>query len=287
MKKTINHLPPRKQDELNRLVRFIRKSIKVEMIILFGSHSRGDWVKHAYPEGHVVYEYESDYDILVLFENEEKENMMYSIWQKIEAQIMRDPHIKTPVSIETRSINFMNERLAEGHYYYGDIHKEGTILYNSNKFPLKKGVDLPQKEKRKLMQEDLDYWLSQADIFLRVYNDDFKDNRFESAALHLHQVTESLYAAFLLSHIYYKPKTHNLGKLSEIAGRIRPELDSIFPGNTPQQKNQFELLKKAYVGARYKKDYKVSSDEVQALHKRVKLFKEKVSKLCQEKIKTI
>ena len=36
------------------------------MIILFGSYARGEWVEDIYTEGHITYEYISDFDILVL-----------------------------------------------------------------------------------------------------------------------------------------------------------------------------------------------------------------------------
>jgi hypothetical protein len=36
------------------------------MIILFGSYARGQWVEDIYTEGHITYEYISDFDILVL-----------------------------------------------------------------------------------------------------------------------------------------------------------------------------------------------------------------------------
>ena len=46
MKESPNHLPQRKEGELARIVSIIRSSApQAEMIILFGSYARGDWVQ--------------------------------------------------------------------------------------------------------------------------------------------------------------------------------------------------------------------------------------------------
>ncbi len=70
MKKSLAHLPARKKDELKRVVSIIREMVPTtEMIILFGSHARGDWVEDVYQEGHITYEYKSYFDILVVTED--------------------------------------------------------------------------------------------------------------------------------------------------------------------------------------------------------------------------
>ena len=67
MKKSLAHLPPHKRQELRRLKEAILfYGPQTEMIVLFGSYARGDWVDDVYTEGHITYEYRSDYDILVI-----------------------------------------------------------------------------------------------------------------------------------------------------------------------------------------------------------------------------
>lgn len=45
MKTTLDHLPEQKQQELQRAVEILREETQAEMIILFGSYARGDWVE--------------------------------------------------------------------------------------------------------------------------------------------------------------------------------------------------------------------------------------------------
>jgi len=73
MKRSIVHLPDYKQLKLRQMRDVILEvgregahRDKVAMIILFGSHARGDWVDDETIEGQIIYGYHSDYDILVV-----------------------------------------------------------------------------------------------------------------------------------------------------------------------------------------------------------------------------
>ncbi len=44
MKTSIEHLPENKQSQLKLAVEIVRKYTSPEMIILFGSYARGEWV---------------------------------------------------------------------------------------------------------------------------------------------------------------------------------------------------------------------------------------------------
>ena len=66
MKKSLAHLPKHKREELKEVISVITEGAEVEMIVLFGSYARDDWVEDVYVEGHITYEYKSDFDILVI-----------------------------------------------------------------------------------------------------------------------------------------------------------------------------------------------------------------------------
>ena len=68
MKTSIDHLPENKRAELAKILETIEKSeINPELVMLFGSYSRDDWVHDVRTEadGRVT-SYISDFDILVL-----------------------------------------------------------------------------------------------------------------------------------------------------------------------------------------------------------------------------
>jgi len=59
MKNSLSHLPLAKQQELHEIVQLIRQMSQAEMIILFGSYARGDWVEEYANDG-VHFQYQSD-----------------------------------------------------------------------------------------------------------------------------------------------------------------------------------------------------------------------------------
>ena len=52
MKRSLSHLPPHKRRQFGLITETIRKKApQTEMIILFGSFARGDWVEDVYMKG--------------------------------------------------------------------------------------------------------------------------------------------------------------------------------------------------------------------------------------------
>jgi DNA repair ATPase RecN len=78
-----------------------------------------------------------------------------------------------------------------------------------------------------------------------------------------------------------KPKIHNLETLGKIIVYYHPEFMKIFPRQTKEEKRLFKLLKDAYVDARYKKDYKITREELEYLAKRVEKLRDLVAENCK------
>ena len=134
MKKSLSHLPKHKREELKLIVKIIRGQFpSAHLIILFGSYARGDWVEDVTVEGHITYEYTSDFDILVLTrlkttaENQANQS-------RVDNLIMCHKAIKTPVGVIYHSVGQMNYRLKEGWYFFSDIKKQGIALVNFRTF---------------------------------------------------------------------------------------------------------------------------------------------------------
>jgi HEPN domain-containing protein len=82
----------------------------------------------------------------------------------------------------------------------------------------------------------------------------------------------------------YKPKTHDLEKLISLCASQNSDFLSLFPlANTEQQQN-FELLKNAYVDARYSKDYQINKEQLNYLIERVAKLQALTKSLCQQHI---
>ena len=255
------------------------------MIILFGSYARDEWVEDIYTEGHITYEYISDFDILVLTrlkktaENHSKQN-------SVDDLILQHKAIKTPVSVIYHSVGQVNYRLKEGRYFFTDIKKEGILLYDSGKLKLER-IRKPSPAKRKqIAEEDFKMWFKSAKEFFDTYYDDLDKRRYKKAAFELHQAVERFYSTVLLVFTGYKGKRHNIEKLGRQASGCDAAFLKVFPRATKEQDEMFKLLKKAYIDARYKKDYKITKKQLEYLAKRVKVLQRLTKKICVAKIES-
>jgi HEPN domain-containing protein/predicted nucleotidyltransferase len=281
MKKSLSHLPDRKRWELSKIRDLILEIFPegVEMIILFGSHARGDWVEDIRKEDHITYEYKSDYDILVVTVNHVYKFQHKGFDDKVRHKARK--FSKTEVSIIIHGIGEVNEALEEGQYFFSDIKKEGVMLYDSGRVKLARRKPLDLERRKAIAERDFNKWFTKARDFVKFY---LPEKSLNISAFNLHQAVEHAYSALLLVFTGYKPKDHDLDALRKRGKRFCPEIDAALPRQTEEQKRLYNLLKKAYVDARYKDDYKITADELKYLAERVQAFHKVAEKACQAKL---
>jgi uncharacterized protein len=236
-------------------------------------------VEHRYTEGGVTYEYISDYDILVITKSGD-ERKDYEVQDIIENRCI----YKTPVTVITHDIDFINRMLSEGQYFFTDIEKEGILLYDAGNTPLAERKPLSRAAAKAIARQYYEQWFISAKEFVEVAVFCLQRQQLKIGAFNLHQATERTYNAIILVYTGYKPKTHNLDKLKRYAKRFSEVLDSVFADNTPEEKHLFDVLKRGYIDARYKDQYEITADQLQTLIERVRKLQAIAEKLCQEKI---
>ncbi|TQV88354.1 HEPN domain-containing protein [Aliikangiella coralliicola] len=281
MKTSLEHLPEQKQQEILRAVEIICKRVQPEMVILFGSYARGDWVEDLDPQTQ-QYRYQSDYDILVITETRVQAG-------KIEQNRPLDQSLmhsikRTPISLIAEDIEFINRRLTEHQYFYSDIKREGILLFDSGNFELAEPGKFDLQQRKELAEKDFEYWFNNAVKLFKGYHFYFEEEDYKEAVFLLHQVAERLYGAVLLVYTRYKPSPHDLNKLSHRVNSIEPQFVKVFPQGTEEEKTRFRLLRKAYINARYKPSYSISKEELVWLADRVEVLQEMTERLCGEKI---
>jgi len=285
MKKSLSHLPKHKRDELKLVTEIILDECPtVLMIVLFGSHARGDWVEDTYVENHITYEYASDFDILVIVRSNKIVNST-DTWRRAEARARRFP-VRTWTNLIVESIETVNNALARGHYFFTDIKKEGVLLYDTGEFQLARPRKLNPKERRGMARAHFEEWFTSAKEFLIDFNNAFKRRSYKNAAFYLHQAVERYYDAILLVFTNYRPKIHDLEKLSHMVAGYDPALLTVFPQATAEQKECFDLLKRAYVEARYNPGYKITKGQLEYLAERVRKLQRLTKKICQARIES-
>ncbi|CAK6509295.1 HEPN domain-containing protein [Rickettsia helvetica] len=137
---------------------------------------------------------------------------------------------------------------------------------------------------KEIAKDYFEEWFDKGKDFLDGVAYYLKKDRYAVTAFLLHQATESLYSAILLVFSNYKPKLHNLQKLGSMVGNYDNELWTVFPQLTEAQKKCFELLEKAYVDARYDKNYKITKEQLLYLIERIEKLKEITERICLARI---
>ncbi len=283
MKESIAKLPQRKRGELGRIVSIIREAApQAQMIILFGSYARGDAVEDVTTDGHTTYEYSSDFDILTIVKSKALADNT-DLWYSIEDEAGKLP-VQTPVKIIAHEIEFVNNKLSKGQYFFSDIKKEGIILYDSKNCKLAEAKQLTPQERLGQAKANFKQWFHSAEVFYRGYEFYFKEKEYKHAAFMLHQAAECCYGAVLLVYTNYKPKTHDLDTLRRLAANHAPVFFTVFPLRTEQERDRFDKLRQAYVGARYDDAYKITSQELKYLARCVELLKEQTQTSCDTKM---
>ncbi|MEY4463977.1 MAG: hypothetical protein RLZZ81_948 [Pseudomonadota bacterium] len=288
MKTTLPDRSLKIQAKLNFIVQQILDIAqdKIAMIILYGSFARGDWVRDL-PNG-----YHSDTDILIILKKGKYKGytalrLEDKIYKRLEKKGVINPKQIIPyeslISIILESIDEVNRQLEKGRYFFTDIKKEGILLYNSGEFTLSEAKDLPWSEMKEIAKDYYEEWFDKGKSFLDCKNS-LEKGYLNKCAFELHQATESFYSTILLVFSNYKPKLHNLQKLGSMVGNYDSELWEVFPKATAEQKECFELLEKAYVDARYDKNYKITEEQLLYLIERIEKLKEITEKICTARI---
>jgi predicted nucleotidyltransferase/HEPN domain-containing protein len=279
MKLSLEHLPKTKQTELRKLAYAIMKSCDdIDKIILFGSYARGTFreEKDLAPDrksGHV-----SDYDILIVTTRWDKARDLNS-WNETEK-------LKLTASVRVIAIDIekLNEHLANGHYLYSDIEKDGVMLFDAKKYKLAFKKKLKNWELQRIAQDHFDHWFDRANDFVDTYKLLFQKNKTASASFHLNQIVESCYKAILLVFTNYNPHEHHLKTLGKLVEKYHPDLPILFSQKNQKDRDRFALLEYAYIGGRYDPKYKISREDLEILSVDVVKLLKITEDVCKKKI---
>ncbi|MDX5331038.1 MAG: HEPN domain-containing protein [Caulobacteraceae bacterium] len=295
MRTDLDHLPEAKRVELARIVEILfsefedalacgskphKKQGRILKIILFGSYARGDWVDD--PVGGYV----SDYDLLVVVNYEQLTDLEY--WAKADEHLLRElaitQRLSAPANFIVHSLQDVNQRLSQGRYFFSDIVREGVALYEAPAHPFARVEPLPPVTELADATEYFQYWHRSAGRYLQTGVEHTSRGWSNEAAFELHQATERLYHCVLLVLTLYSPKSHKLNFLRSQAEQLDGRLAAAWPRGTRFERRCFELLRKAYVEARYSPNYEITAEELAWLGARVSHLQTLVAEVCEARL---
>jgi len=292
MRKDIDHLPAVQRDELERVQRVLmeefaeataratvpsRRNGKILKIILFGSYARDDWVDE--PENG----YQSDFDLLVVVNHEDLTDIAH-YWYVAEDRILRDAEIQRPVNIIVHSLDEVNQSLKRGEYFWVDIARDGIVLYELPCHPLATPMPLTPVDAYQMANAYFEEWLKKVDSGIKLSKFAIQEGEYKDAAFLLHQTTERAYICFLLVRTLYFPRSHNIKFLRSLAEDSEPRLIDAWPRDRRLDRRRFQLLKRAYVEARYSTAYEISLEDLNAILDCVRKLRASVEHVSRERL---
>ena len=295
MRKDVDHLPAVQQDELERIQGVLmeefaeaigrattpsRKNGKILKIILFGSYARSDWVDE--PENG----YQSDFDLLVVVNHEDLTDIAH-YWYVAEDRILRDAGIGRPVNIIVHSLDEVNQSLKRGEYFWMDIARDGIILYELPCHPLATPMPLTAVDAYEMANAYFEEWLKKIDSGIKGASFYIGEHEFKDAAFTLHQAVERAYICFLLVRTLYFPRSHNIKFLRSLAEGNEPRLIEAWPRERRLDRRRFQLLKRAYVEARYSTAYEITVDELDVILGCVRALRDSVELVSRERLNAL
>ena len=301
MRTDLDHLPPAKQRELERVVQILfeefdearalatqdwKKKGRILKIILYGSYARGGWVD----EPHTAKAYQSDFDLLIIV-NDKRLTDRVEYWAKAEERLNRELSItktlRTPVNFIVHTLHEVNDGLAHGRFFFMDVARDGIAIYQSDGSELAEPKPKTPDQALAMAKEYFDEWMPQALSAQKGFLFFVSQKEWRDAAFILHQATERLYHCVLLVCTFYTPHVHNLAFLRTQAERLDRRLTYVWPTDSRKDRAMFEKLKDAYVKARYSRHYRISEGELSWLGACVEELGRVVQTICEERIQML
>lgn len=268
-----------------------RHNGRILKIILFGSYARGKQVVD--PVGR----YFSDYDLLVVVDHEDLTDA-FKYWTKAEdrmVDMLTERGWPQPLNLIIHSLDDVNHQLRRGRYFWVDILKGGIALFEEAGYPFERPGELTEAEAREEALRYYDENFSAISRNLIRASDDRRHGQLEAdpvesarwrkdAAFDLHRAMESAYYCIMLVLVLYQPKSHNLNFLSKRAEQLDSRLIGLWKTDTRFGKRCYELLRAAYIKARYSDHYKINDDELDWLTERITELQALTKMICEERL---
>jgi len=287
MKKSLAHLPEDKRYQLKAIVNRILEDLpQTQMIILYGSYARGNYVEYDQRvEFGIRTYYISDFDLLVATQGI-KCSKATDILGRITNWHHKSHPAGAPLQILQEDIVPLNKYISDRRYFYTDIKKEGIMLYDSGRFKLARRRKLNFQEIKQQAQEYYDEKYHRAELFNRQALYMYRDKEYVMASFNLHQAVENSFQSVELVHTLYNGKIHNLERLLDSVKKYSLDgYSRIFPRQTEEDERLFRLLQAAYIEARYNPKFMVTKEDIDALTPIIEQLLELTRQLCEERIK--
>ena len=135
-------------------------------------------------------------------------------------------------------------------------------------------------------ESDYAMWFERGERHLESFILHRNQGHYRHASYELFQAAEAFYGALLLVFVGEKPWSHDIRMFQRTAVQCDPLFAHVF-ADEAEDERLLMLLYMACMGARYDRQFSVSKGNLRRLHRRVKLLRDLVERICRSRLQEL
>ncbi|NLR82276.1 HEPN domain-containing protein [Chitinophaga eiseniae] len=188
-----------------------------------------------------------------------------------------------PVIVSAHKIGYVFDMIKQGHIFFSSVCHSRNLVYDGNNIVIPVNDKQPFRNTKLKARKAFIERFNKAEGFLEAAKHMCHANYKEVAAFMIHQAVEQAIGAIVHALTDTHVDTHNLTRLLLSSKRCTYQLAALFPADTPEEKALYNLLRTAYIQARYSK-YVITDPQLFKLLKRVAEFLETTKSAFYEEL---
>ena len=188
------------------------------------------------------------------------------------------------VAIISQHVDTANKAFENNSRFISAVYSQGTILFNlDGSIMPAAGSERDVSDLKDSINDTWNRYFGMSQRFLTTANFCIANEWYEQAVFDLHQSLEHACAAILRVIMGFRPTSHNISRLLGLIGNFSQDLIMVFPRQTKEEMDLFNILNRAYSESRYNDKYIVSVEVANILRVRVTDFLSIAEKIYENK----
>ncbi len=136
-------------------------------------------------------------------------------------------------------------------------------------------------------ESEYSMWFQRGERHLESFILHREKEHHRHASYELFQAAEAFYGALLLVFVGEKPWSHDIRMFQRTAVQCDPLFAHVFADDGAEDQRLLMLLSNACMGARYDRRFRVSKGNLRRLHRRVRLLRDLVERICRSRLQEL
>lgn len=192
---------------------------------------------------------------------------------------------KVGITMIVHGLETVTNAINQGSRFFTTVCRDGMQLYTAN--GLRLNMEYPYLNPATTQAKAEKHYYHRYCMalgFMEAASECFEKEYYNNTIFMLHQAVEQACIAMIRVFMAYRSDIHNLSRLLNLCHCFSGEPAALFPRKTTEDQRLFQLLLKSYTDARYRDEYKVTSQDAGMLCTQVRALIELTEELCIDRI---